>query len=304
MESEELRTLQLHYAELHREKEASDLLATRATVHAQQLSTQIHDVQNALQLSLSNKPDESALAADELAAFSGMDGLTHNNKTMKFSAPSSPLDLLSGMGGTDRNMRLFGFARSDIGTERSDPDMASDPYDRASKRGSDGSRQSHQSRQSGTVGSVGTNPAFYAYSSNPGYFNLDQGQTTHTQKDSILSDCEEEDDAKFVEPGLGGLQEDFEERIAELRKELQAKHEREMYSLMREWEMKMADTSEQMTMLKRRLLESKAEVKELKTIRDGKEGGNETTLSRRSRNSRSPRDGTEKNCIIFGWTAW
>merc|ERR1719348_201577 len=122
---------------------------------------------------------------------------------MKFtvsSMPTSPLDGLKREDGTlDGSMRFFRFNHSDR-TENEEHPYAQVTH----KRGSDGSRDSQQtlgSRQS----SLGGNAKFYDYASTQGYFQLDQQQ--------VLSDCEEEDDAKF-EPAFNN---EIDQRIANLR---------------------------------------------------------------------------------------
>ena len=230
VESEELRTLQLQYALLHREKEESDMEATRATLHAAQLSSQIHDVQNALQVTLSHKVpngDNDSLETDEFAAFSGVGQLSQNNKTMKFSAPTSPLDAMTGLverGATDRSMRgFFGFAASDqtLETEAIDDISTPEPYALKKRESDDGSGTHHSSgsaydgHRSAKSGSV--NPKFYDYNSNPGYFNLEQ----NTGVTSVLSDCDEVDE---VDASLA-FHQDFEDRINAQRETLLDQHQ-------------------------------------------------------------------------------
>ena len=88
---------------------------------------------------------------------------------------------------------------------------------------------------------------------------------------------------------------------------------------MREWERRVQQAQSEMAEYKRKLYDSQRQIKELKETIDGVEGAgggaNETTIctpgsskrrKSKSRGVREPRDieGTEKNCIIFGWTAW
>jgi len=306
--SEELRTHQLQYALLHREKEELDLEATRATLHAQQLSSQIHDVQNALQISLSHNPKENSLESDELAAF-GVGNLAQNQKTMKFKDLSA----------TDRSMRLINSPSEHTVDTEPDDIMITElesptAYDmNQSQRGSDGSgigsRQSHQSRASGhsttatqSRASVGSqNPRFYDYNSNQGFYGLEQ-TANHT---SVLSDCEEEANEEMM-----AFQQEFEDRIANVRETLYEQHQREL----QEWQRKVEAANEQMICYKRKYLQTQTELKQMRDERDGREGGmdadDETTLicgrrKSRSRGSRTPMDGVEeRNCIVFGWTAW
>jgi len=270
VEADELHTLQLKFSELHREKTESDLLATQASQHAQKLSSQIHDVTSALQLqlSLSGKPGDDEKQNDELVAFGGVGPLA-KNRTIKLSAnqiETGPSSPMSTGGLTGLSQFPFG------NTDRTEPDEL---YDR--KRSSDGSNGG--SRQS--VVSLNGHPRFYAYSSEPGYF-LEDGR-----KDSV--DLNEEHD------------EEFEERVASLRHSWNVQHELEM----RELEARVAEANAQRIAYKRQLLETRAQIKELREKVDGKEGGAETTLCKRQRpRTLQNEDGAEKNCIMMGWTVW
>jgi len=295
-EEEELRTLQLQYASLRREKEESDFEATTATLHAQQLSTQIHEAQDALRVAVSsNGNDEGTLDLEDFGGF----GNVYASKTIKYTlrsnasgSPDSPLCKLDAMEKTEENsMRFFALGV----TEQSTTGDISGAIDnalsinqhsrvraRGSRRNSTGSVKSNTPGSHGTAGSLGITPRIY-------YHSFDA-------KDSVLSDCEEEGDEK----------QGAQERI--IRDSLMAQHSREM----REMEGALREATEQMNLYKTRWIETKQQLKDMKELRDGKEGGGDTTarITRRHHGVREQRiqelreEGIDKNCVLFGWKMW
>jgi len=238
-EEEELRTLQLQYASLRREKEESDFEATTATLHAQQLSTQIHEAQDALRVVVRSKGnDEGSLDLDDFGGF----GSLYASKTIKMT------------------LRSIASACSTPGSH-------------------------------GTAGSFGVTPRIYCHS--------------FDAKNSVLSDCEEEGDEKQTSDGTQERQSDS---MPIVRESLMVQHSREM----REMEGALREATEQMNLYKTRWIETKQQLKDMKELRDGKEGGGDTTarITRRHHGVREQRiqelreEGIDKNCVLFGWKMW